>query len=90
MMLQCTQISAGSEYLAASDPSPWLVLLAMIRASGLWIELAGEKITPRIGPGHCGRCPSVICAGDVALQPSPESALFTAIAPRLRPLTTSQ
>jgi hypothetical protein len=27
----------------------------MIYASGLWIELAGEKITPRIGPGHYGR-----------------------------------
>jgi hypothetical protein len=36
------------------------------------------------------RCPSVICASDVALRPSPESALFNAIAPRLRPLTTSQ
>jgi hypothetical protein len=26
----------------------------MSRASSLWIELDGEKITLRIGPGHCG------------------------------------
>jgi hypothetical protein len=36
-------ISRFSE-LAAGDPSPGLVLLAAIRASGLWTEFAGEKI----------------------------------------------
>jgi hypothetical protein len=29
------------------------------------------------------------CAGDVAERPSPEYAPFTAVAPRLRPFTTS-
>jgi hypothetical protein len=54
-MVQYTDQIASSEYLAAGDPSPRLVLLATIRAFGLWIELAGEKITPQIGPGHYGR-----------------------------------
>jgi hypothetical protein len=35
------------------------------------------------------RCSSATCTGDVALRPSPEFAPFTAIVPRLRPLTTS-
>jgi hypothetical protein len=62
----------------------------MIRALGLWIELDGEKITPWIGPGHYGHAALDHFTGDVALWPSPESALFTTIAPRIRPLTTSQ
>jgi hypothetical protein len=47
------KISRFSE-LAASDPSPGLVLLAAIRASGLWIEFAGEKISSRMGSSYCG------------------------------------
>jgi hypothetical protein len=35
--------------LAVGDPSPGLVLLAAIRAYGLWIEFAGEKISSQMG-----------------------------------------
>jgi hypothetical protein len=42
------KISRFSE-LATGDPSPGLVLLAAIRACGLWIEFAGEKISSRMG-----------------------------------------
>jgi hypothetical protein len=41
--------SADSVSWPPVTPSPGLVLLAVIRACGLWIEFAGEKISSRLG-----------------------------------------
>jgi hypothetical protein len=47
------KISRFSE-LAAGDPPPRLTLIVAIRAFGLWIEFAGEKISSRMGSSYYG------------------------------------
>jgi hypothetical protein len=71
LMVQCAKDLQVQPPLAAGDPAPGFVSVAMIRASGQWIALGSKKIFPLDEFGALwSLCRPSTRAGDVAERPS--------------------